>query len=112
MRSALAIFVCCGCSWVTVTTPEPARPQECTTSQVAPTIDTIVAVPAMLLALFADSEGLRAIGCKDELGETDCEQRRSVGVFIGIPITALAVVATASALYGYDRTGRCRRLSH
>jgi hypothetical protein len=104
---ALTVTSCTGCSFIFVTPPstpsdgDVERPNQCTTSAVAPGFDTLFGgfevVRTVIAASAADSV----------YSDPDQPLSREADVGLGIGFTALFV---SSAVYGFYYTSRCSAL--
>jgi hypothetical protein len=77
---------------------------DCTSSNAAPIVDTIIAVPLLgagVLAIVAGVGETCGSGC---YGPNSGE-----AIAIGAALTGLGVLALSSAITGYGRTADCRR---
>jgi hypothetical protein len=88
MITALVAATAVGCSLFVSGPPAPPRPKQycCTESRVAPVLDTVAAVSAVLVAAM--------VSVVDEDA--------------GTPVLIVAAGYGAAAYGGYQRTGRCR----
>jgi hypothetical protein len=106
-----------GCSYAFVRGPpthvdsEPGAEQqatrECTTSNAAPILDTVLASTLILLGSAVIVGGISTGSCSG-----DCYFKGSEGalVAVGAGILALGGLSVAAATTGYGRTADCRRL--
>lgn len=98
-----------GCSYAFVRGPraQPETAPECTTSNAAPVVDTVLATTLILLGTAVVVGGISAGSCSG-----DCYFKGSEGglVAVGAGILALGGLSVASAATGYDRTADCRRM--
>jgi hypothetical protein len=95
-----------GCSFAFVNGPPPHHEQipafDCTESRVAPVLDTVFA--ALQVLNFA-----LAAGSTDQQWSDDFNGNPPISRGAAVPLYAvLTAVATASAVYGYSKTGSCR----
>ena len=101
--SSLMVFGCGGCSYIFVSgkpsnaeSLPPSEPVECTSSKVAPVLDTVFA-------------GLEVVRTGYALSQTEADyrgQQLSRGADIGFGAAFVALFAS-SAIYGYLKTGSC-----
>lgn len=111
----IGIFACLfatSCSWAFVKAP-PADyddPEDCTTSRVAPVLDTGMALLSAFLVLGIGTHCYQAekgTNTEDGTPSDGC----SVGEYVGLSETAvMGILTTLSARSGYHRTRRCREL--
>jgi hypothetical protein len=106
-----------GCSYAFVRGPpayvdsdpggERQAAPECTTSNAAPILDTVVASTLILLGSAVVLGGISTGSCSG-----DCYFKSSEGAFVavGAGILALGGLSVAAATTGYGRTADCRRL--
>jgi hypothetical protein len=92
--------------------PSPASPADCTTSNAAPVIDTILAVPLIAVGGLAIA-GAASAG--PHCGPPQCVDSMQFGTTgewtaVAAGALALGTLAVASAATGYGRTADCRRL--
>jgi hypothetical protein len=104
-----------GCSYAFVHGPsahlEPGadtKAADCTTSNAAPIVDTVLASTLILLGSAVVVGGISTGSCSPG----DCYFKGSEGALIavGAGVLALGGLAVASAATGYDRTADCRRV--
>jgi hypothetical protein len=91
-----------GCfSFLTVRGPNGRSPSNCTTSDTAPIIDTVIASAGVI-----SGATLIVGGCTTQNGDpATCTGFTAVGtLFLIIP----AIVVATSAAYGFQTTSRCR----
>jgi hypothetical protein len=111
LSSLAAAIAASGCSFIAVRGPssgdagrEPGG-SPCTSSRIAPALDTAAAAGGAGLALLAAADMNRSCPPSEEMG---CLLQ-----LVDEEILVFALVATAvygaSAWYGYDRTAACRR---
>jgi hypothetical protein len=113
-RSAgvLAMLLATSCSWAFVKQPPADHddPEDCTTSRVAPVVDTGFAVLSGLLVI-----GI-GLHCYDAAKGINTEEgtpaeKCGAGEYVGLTNTAvMGLLTTLSARSGYHRTRRCREL--
>lgn len=88
-----------GCSLVFVTPPSPPSRRDCTTSRLAPVLDSV-------LAGYQTVRTVHAIAAPDDLYER-LGVPREADIAAGASLTALFL---GSAVYGYVNTAACERL--
>jgi hypothetical protein len=112
---AAALALGPGCSWITVTRP-PAGPVSreeklaCTTSVVAPVVDTVLGSAALLAGATGLGVGIAGLSCGDP---TACWFAQPVGgayAAVGTVLLGVAVMQGFSAAYGFGATAECRVL--
>lgn len=99
LRSLALALSSTGCSLLFVNTAAPPAPRDCTSSRLAPVVDSVLAGYQTLrtgAALSADDELYKRYGVP-----------READVAVGATLTALFL---GSAVYGYIKTAECGRL--
>ncbi len=107
-RSLLVAMVAVpGCSCVFVQTPRPREGiTRCTRGTGAPVVDTLVAVPATVIGVFAGITYLSGFGAAGH--ESNAQGPAGKVAAISLPI---GVLYSLGAIYGFRATTRCRRAS-
>jgi hypothetical protein len=101
--AALCLAAQLGCSWLGVQRPTAAAPARCTTSRLAPAIDTTSGTVLGLFALGAFlAESTCWFGACDHLDH---------GYLLALGFAAAAATVWVSAAQGYGWTARCRELA-
>lgn len=114
---ALLLLATTGCSWVTMTRPpqppvEPAPPATCTTSRLAPALDTVGAVLLVVPGAVTTGYGIATPVCTQGfcLLEPGSGGSKAAIIGVGVLMLGLAAVETASAVTGYGWASACEAL--
>jgi hypothetical protein len=113
---ATALLLFSGCSWAGMVRPpptpvDPAPPVTCTTSRLAPALDTTAAVLLIVPGLMGLGYGLQP-ACTDGwcLMQPESSGQKAAGIGIGLAFLGLAVMETVSAVNGYVWAADCEAL--
>jgi hypothetical protein len=110
------LFSDVGCSYAFVHGPPATQPTfdnqrmveksapDCTSSNAAPILDTVIAVPVLGLGVLAI-----VAGAGETCGSGCYGPNSGEAIAIGAALTGLGVLALSSAITGYGRTADCRR---
>lgn len=101
MRFVLAAMICVatGCSFIGVRVPDhPPMNKKLLCEPVLPVVDSIMAVPAIGYSGYVIAE------------ESSSTTGKYGTAYIGLPLLALGLPYAASAIYGFHRYAKCRRL--
>lgn len=116
LSSLLVLFATTGCSWVTMTRPppppvEPRPPATCTTSRLAPALDTVGAVLLAVPGAITTGYGIATPVCSHNCFlEPESGGSKAAIIGVGVLLLGLAAVETASAVTGYGWASGCEAL--
>jgi hypothetical protein len=108
-----------GCSWIGMTRPppppvDPAPPVACTTSRLAPALDTAAAVLLGVPGLVTTVYGIAVPTCTgsglDCMLEPQSGGDKAAIIAVGLSALGLGVLETISAVNGYGWASRCEDL--
>jgi hypothetical protein len=106
--AALVLAVSPGCSLIFTKGPEPEvnPPPECTTSVVAPAVDTVMVAASVALVIA----GVSTVSsqCTSGFSLNFCGLNQGVGLGAVIAGALSGVLFTTSAVVGFNRTSACR----
>ena len=112
--SALLLLGLSACSWATMTRPppppvEPTPPVTCTTSRLAPALDTVGAIFFGVPGLLTTGYGIAAPVCKTGwcLLQPQSGADKASIIAVGAVLLGLGVVQTISAANGYAWAAEC-----
>ncbi len=113
--STLLLLGLSACSWAGMVRPpptpvEPTPPVTCTTSRLAPALDTASAVLLTVPGVLGLGYGLQPVCSGFCLLEPKSGGQQAVGIGIGIASLGLAALATVSAVQGYGWASDCETL--
>ena len=114
---AATLLFCSACSWGTMvrappTPVEPAPPVNCTTSRLAPALDTAGAVLLGVPGVLTTAYGIATPVCTTGwcfLEPTDGGSKAAI-IGVGVVLVGLAVMQTVSAVNGYGWAAGCEAL--
>jgi hypothetical protein len=103
------------CSWANMVRPpptpvDPTPPVTCTTSRLAPALDTTGAVLLTIPGILGLGYGLQPVCTGFCLLQPESGSQKAVGIGIGVASLGLAVLATVSAVQGYVWASDCETL--
>jgi len=109
-----------GCSWIGMARPpkppvEPAPPAACTTSRLAPALDTAGAVLIGVPAVTVTAVAIATPACNQAQG-WDClfqfptQGAKAATIVLGLVFVGLAVVDTVSAVNGFEWANDCQAI--
>jgi hypothetical protein len=108
-----------GCSWIAMARPprppvEPAPPAACTTSRLAPALDTAGAVLVGVPAVTVTAAAIATPACHGEgwdcLFQFPTPGAKAATIVLGLAFVGLAVVDTVSAVNGFQWANDCEAI--
>ncbi|MGA8890791.1 MAG: hypothetical protein WB493_04420 [Anaeromyxobacteraceae bacterium] len=113
----LVLLAASGCSWATMTRPpappvDPSPPAVCTTSRLAPALDTVGAVLLAVPGAITTGYGIATPVCTQGwcMLEPQSGGSKAAIIGVGVLLLGLAAVETASAVTGYGWADGCEAL--
>ena len=114
---AVALLVFSGCSWMAMARPpatpvEPAPPASCTTSRLAPALDTAGALLVGVPGVVTTAYGITTPVCTGGwcLFQPTTGGNKAAIIGVGLVLVGISVMQTVSAVNGYGWAADCETL--